>query len=56
MKTSTLLIRTPEGIVFAQLPAGPVSRFLAWVVDLGCIVVINIILKKAVGGLAKGGK
>jgi len=49
MKTSTLLIRTPEGIVFAQLLAGPVSRFLAWVVDLGCIVVINIIVNAVIG-------
>jgi uncharacterized RDD family membrane protein YckC len=32
-KTTTLLIRTPEGVVFSQLLAGPVSRFLAWLVD-----------------------
>jgi len=37
MKTSTLLIRTPEGIVFSQLLAGPVTRFLAWFVDVVCI-------------------
>lgn len=37
MKTSTLLIRTPEGIVFSQLLAGPVTRFLAWFIDLLCI-------------------
>ncbi len=36
-KTSTLLIRTPEGIVFSQLLAGPMSRFLAWLIDF-CIV------------------
>ena len=33
MNTSTLLIRTPEGIVFTQLLAGPVTRFLAWLAD-----------------------
>ncbi len=38
MKTSALLIRTPEGIVFSQLLAGPVSRFLAWFMDLLCIL------------------
>jgi uncharacterized RDD family membrane protein YckC len=37
MKTATLQIRTPEGIVFAQPLAGPVTRFLAWAVDLMCI-------------------
>jgi len=40
MKTSTLLIRTPEGIVFSQRLAGPVSRFLAWSVDLLCIAAL----------------
>ncbi len=38
MKMSALLIRTPEGIVFSQLLAGPVSRFLAWFMDLLCIL------------------
>ena len=37
MKTSTLIIRTPEGIVFSQLLAGPVSRFFAWFIDQLCI-------------------
>jgi uncharacterized RDD family membrane protein YckC len=40
MRTSTLEIRTPEGIVFAQLLAGPVARFLAWLVDLLCIAAV----------------
>jgi len=38
MKSATLQIRTPEGIVFAQQLAGPVTRFLAWAVDLMCIL------------------
>jgi uncharacterized RDD family membrane protein YckC len=43
MKTSTLKIRTPEGIVFSQLLAGPVTRFLACFVDQLCIqVVLNV--------------
>jgi uncharacterized RDD family membrane protein YckC len=37
MKTSTLIIRTPEGIVFSQLLAGPVTRFFAWFIDQLCI-------------------
>lgn len=32
-RTSTLTIRTPEGIDFSLLLASPVTRFLAWVVD-----------------------
>src|SRR5262245_47583743 len=34
MRTSTLQIRTAEGVVFSQQLAGPVTRFLAWFVDL----------------------
>jgi uncharacterized RDD family membrane protein YckC len=37
MKTSTLSIRTPEGIAFSQPLAGPVTRFLAWIIDQLCI-------------------
>jgi uncharacterized RDD family membrane protein YckC len=36
-KTNTLQIRTPEGIAFFHPLAGPVTRFLAWVVDLAAI-------------------
>jgi len=46
MKTSTLLIRTPEGIVFSQLLAGPVTRFLAWCIDLVCIAGLLMVLGK----------
>jgi len=46
MKTSALIIRTPEGIVFTQLLAGPITRFLAWIVDafviLGLVVALSI--------------
>ena len=37
MKTAALQIRTPEGIIFSQLLAGPVTRFLAWFIDILCI-------------------
>lgn len=37
MKNSTLTVRTPEGIVFSQLLAGPVPRFMAWFIDAACI-------------------
>lgn len=43
MKAATLQIRTPEGIVFSQLLAGPVTRFLAWCVDLICVAVLLIL-------------
>lgn len=40
MKSATLQIRTPEGIVFSQALAGPVTRFLAWAVDFMCILAL----------------
>jgi uncharacterized RDD family membrane protein YckC len=40
MKTSTLVIRTPEGIEFSQRLAGPVTRFLAWFIDQLCIMAV----------------
>ena len=46
MKTATLQIRTPEGIVFSQLLAGPITRFLAWFIDILCIGALLIILGK----------
>src|SRR5215469_7580005 len=44
MKTSTLVIRTPEGIVFSQSLAGPVTRFLAWFIDQLVIQVMLMLL------------
>ena len=43
-RTNTLLIRTPEGVVFSQTLAGPVARFLAWGIDFTCSAVIIFIL------------
>jgi len=51
MKTPALKIRTPEGIVFSQQLAGPVTRFLAWSLDLCCIAAIMSMLGLAIGFL-----
>jgi uncharacterized RDD family membrane protein YckC len=40
MKTATLQIRTPEGIVFSHQLAGPVIRFVAWAVDFMCVLAL----------------
>ncbi len=46
-RTNPLLIRPPEGIVFSQVPAGPVTRFLAWSLDLICILATITLLGTA---------
>jgi uncharacterized RDD family membrane protein YckC len=51
-RTSTLAIRTPEGVVFALQLASPVTRFLAWVVDAVCISTITSLLGVALSLLA----
>ena len=48
---SSLPIRTPEGVTFSLTLAGPVSRFLAWVVDLACIAAITVTLQQISGAL-----
>ena len=48
-KTNTLLIRTPEGVVFSQALAGPVTRFLAWLIDFFCVVVVLIAVNLVIG-------
>ena len=50
-KTNSLPIRTPEGIVFAQLLASPVTRFLAWSVDLLCILGLVMACNQIIGFL-----
>jgi uncharacterized RDD family membrane protein YckC len=39
-----LRIRTPEGVVFSQLLAGPMTRCLAWLIDLGVLIGILLLL------------
>jgi uncharacterized RDD family membrane protein YckC len=50
-RTGTLVIRTPEGISFALLLAGPISRFLAWAVDLAVVTAGGIVLGMVLGAL-----
>ncbi len=47
-REKTLIIRTPEGIVFPLLLAGPVTRFLAWLVDWMCITAAFSIINQFV--------
>jgi uncharacterized RDD family membrane protein YckC len=48
-KTNTILIRTPEGIAFSILLAGPVTRFLAWGIDFALIVAASGVLNALLG-------
>jgi uncharacterized RDD family membrane protein YckC len=47
-RTNTLHIKTPEGITFALPLAGPVVRFLAWVIDFACISVIMMVISMGI--------
>jgi uncharacterized RDD family membrane protein YckC len=46
MRTNKLIIRTPEGICFTQYLAGPVTRFLAFAIDLAGIGLISGLLSQ----------
>jgi uncharacterized RDD family membrane protein YckC len=48
-KTNTLLVQTPEGIVFSLMLAGPVTRFLAWALDMACIGALSSAVGTALG-------
>src|SRR5690606_32850219 len=50
-KTNTLLIKTPEGIAFSMLLASPVTRFLAYAIDLACISAAMTLIGTALGFL-----
>jgi uncharacterized RDD family membrane protein YckC len=43
-RTSVMAIQTPEGIVFPLLLAGPVTRFLAVMLDAACVNVILMVV------------
>jgi uncharacterized RDD family membrane protein YckC len=47
MNTPALQIRTPEGILFSQALAGPVTRFLAWFIDFMAIAALLTLLSYA---------
>ncbi len=51
-KSPSLVLRTPEGVVFALPLAGPVSRLLAVAVDLACVSAVLTLLQ--VGFMALG--
>jgi uncharacterized RDD family membrane protein YckC len=48
-RTNTLIIKTPEGIAFSLLLAGPITRFLAWAIDMATIMAIISILNVVFG-------
>lgn len=43
-RINTLLIKTPEGVEFSLRLAGPITRFLAWAIDLTTIIAIISII------------
>ncbi|HXN50003.1 MAG TPA: RDD family protein [Bryobacteraceae bacterium] len=43
----TIEIETPEGVRFSLLLAGPLARFVAWIVDACAVVVISQVLGQA---------
>jgi uncharacterized RDD family membrane protein YckC len=51
LKTSSLIVHTPEGITFPLLLASPVTRSLAWGIDCGCIFVVWYVVNMALGFL-----
>jgi uncharacterized RDD family membrane protein YckC len=51
-KTHMFSITTPEGIEFSLFLAGPVTRFLAYAVDLACISLLLTIIRMLLGVFA----
>lgn len=43
-RINTLIIKTPEGVEFSLRLAGPITRFLAWAIDLATIIAIISII------------
>ena len=50
-RTNCLSIRTPEGIVFSMMLAGPVTRFLAYIIDVAVQVILLMIVSYIAGAL-----
>lgn len=48
-ETNKLTIKTPEGIAFSLSLAGPVTRFLAWVIDMAGMAVISRVIGSLLG-------
>ncbi|MFH0878393.1 MAG: RDD family protein, partial [Lentisphaerota bacterium] len=51
-RLNTLTIRTPEGLEFELLPAGPMVRCLAWGIDLAVVMVLETTISTVLGLLA----
>ncbi len=51
-KTASLEIRTPEGVSFSLALASPVSRCLAWLVDIAIIAVLTLAISIGLNLLA----
>ncbi len=51
MKSNIFIITTPEGVVFPLYLAGPISRSIAWVIDILTILVIIKICSMTAGFL-----
>lgn len=49
MRVQSLPIRTPEGIVFSQILAGPATRFVAALIDILCVLAIDSALGTILG-------
>jgi uncharacterized RDD family membrane protein YckC len=49
---NSVRIRTPEGVIFTLLPAGPVARFLAWAIDSALVFVLSAGAGKALSLLS----
>jgi uncharacterized RDD family membrane protein YckC len=47
-----LKIQTPEGVIFSYQLAGPVVRFLAWLIDFVCILILWIALTEVASHLS----
>lgn len=43
-RINSLIIKTPEGVEFSLRLAGPITRFLAWAIDLATIIAIISII------------
>jgi len=43
-RSRTIEIETPEGVQFSLLLAGPLARFLAWVIDACAVIAVCLIL------------
>ncbi|MCC6697228.1 MAG: RDD family protein [Candidatus Hydrogenedentes bacterium] len=48
-RVNSLSIRTPEGIVFSMMLAGPVTRFLAYIIDVAVQVIVLMIVSYIAG-------